>query len=83
MRCAEELAAVPIEEVAKIATRLVCHPARAAAKEDLARKGGDDWNTEQGKAPTQERVDQDRRAIFGGHRIEPEVAVARRRDRTV
>ena len=59
LRCAEELAAVPIEEVAKIATRLVCHPARAAAKEDLARKGGDDWNTEQGKATTQERVDQE------------------------
>jgi hypothetical protein len=59
LRCAEELAAVPIEEVAKIAAMLVTNPARAAAKEGLARKGGDDRNTAQGKAKTQERVNQE------------------------
>ena len=57
MRCATELAQVPIEEVAKIAAMLVHNAARA--KDGLPKKEGDDEKTAPSKAATQKRVDQE------------------------
>ena len=59
LRCAEELAKVPIQEIAKIAAMLVPNPASVAAKEGLPEKGGDDEKPVQGKATTQKRVNQE------------------------
>ncbi len=59
LRCAKELADVPIEEVAKIAAVLVHKLESAAAKDDLPRKDGDDdEKTAPSKATTRKRVDE-------------------------
>ena len=59
LRCAKELAAVPIEEVAKIAAMLVRNPASEAAKGGLAKKDGDDEKTATSEATTPKRVDEE------------------------
>ena len=59
--CAKELAAVPIQEVAKIAAALARNPGSAAVKDGLQKKDSDDGNTAPGEAMTgkrRERVDE-------------------------
>jgi hypothetical protein len=69
LRCAEELAKVPIQEIAKIAAMLVPNPASVAAKEGLPEKGGDDEKPVQGKATTQKRVNQENPLVVDGEGV--------------
>ena len=53
--CAKELAAVPIQEIAKIAAALARNPGSAAVKDGLQKKDSDDGNTAPGEAMTKKR----------------------------